>query len=212
MAANRIGAGLVTVQCEERGDVYRTVLPPEIMVQDDGETIPAKTTVLLGGPGGISPVHCDKVYRPGAYIRVIDSAAFPDLPDTLNGDLRTILTPHDGEFSKLFGGIGPDREEAAHVAAVRCNGIVVLKGATTIIAHPDGRTVINDRPNPNLATAGTGDILAGMISGLAAQSMPAFEASCAAVWMHAEAGEQIGRGLIASDIIDRLPTILTALD
>lgn len=208
----RIGAGLVTLHCQQRGDVYRASLPAEIMVQDEGGPLPEKATALLGGPGGISDDHRAKLYDQTDLIRVIDSAAFPDDPSDLNGNDKTILTPHDGEFSRLFGDIGEDRCKAAKDAAARSGAIVVLKGAQTVIAHPDRRCVLNDRPNPNLATAGTGDVLAGLILGLAAQSMPAFEAACAAVWIHSEAGERIGRGLIASDIIHAVPEILQSLD
>lgn len=212
-AALRIGAGLVTVQAAQRGDIYRMTLPPEIMVQDDGEPVPDKATVLLGGPGGISPHHKRDLLRRSDLPRVIDSGALPDRPALLNGTVKTVLTPHEGEFETLFGPIGDDRRQAALQTAQRAQSIVVLKGPVTLIAHPDGRLIVNDRPDANLATAGTGDVLAGMIAGLIAQGMDVFYAAAAAVWMHSEAALRIGHGLIASDIIKALPNVLkTAAD
>lgn len=210
-AANRVGAGLVTVQCETRGDVYRAALPPEIMVQDAGEAVSEKTTALLGGPGGLSPPHLDELLSRHDLPRVIDSGGFPSTPDRLNGNSATILTPHEGEFAKLFGLIGADKAEAALKAAQASGAIVVLKGALTVIAHPDGRIVLNDRPNPYLATAGTGDVLAGLMTGLLAQHMDAFWAASAGVWIHSEAAERVGPGLIASDIAAIVPNILADL-
>lgn len=210
-AALRMGAGLVMVQAAQRGDVYRMSLPPEIMVQDDGDAVPDKATVLLGGPGGISPSHKRDLSRRSDLPRVIDSGALPDAPAALNGTLKTVLTPHEGEFEKLFGPIGDDRKQAALTAAQRAQSIVVLKGPMTLIAHPDGRLIVNDRPDANLATAGTGDVLAGMIAGLLAQGMEVFYAAAAAVWMHSDAAGRIGRGLIASDIIAVLPDVLKSV-
>jgi NAD(P)H-hydrate epimerase len=211
MAALRVGAGLVTVQCDARGDVYRTALAPEIMVQDDAEPVPEKTTVLLGGPGGLSSRFKDTLLDRFDLPRVIDSGALPVRPDALNGTERTVLTPHEGEFEKLFGAINHDRIDAAKEAAKRSGCIIVLKGPVTFITHPDGRIIVNDRPDPNLATAGTGDVLAGMIAGLIAQGMSPFYAAAAAVWLHSEAAVHIGRGLIASDIIGEIPARLKAL-
>lgn len=207
-AALRIGAGLVTVQCEQRGDVYRAALPPEIMVQDDGEAVPEKTTALLGGPGGISGRHLATLLDCRDLPRVLDSAAFPEKPSAINGNPRTVLTPHQGEFEKLFGAVAGDQRSAVQSAARMSSCIVILKGPETLIAHPDGRLIFNNRPDPNLATAGTGDVLAGMIAGLLAQGVEAFWASAAAVWMHSEAAEDIGAGLIASDIATKLPETL----
>jgi len=210
-AALRIGTGLVTVQAEQRGDVYRTILPPEIMVQDEGEPVPDKATALLGGPGGISPEHKHALLSRTDIARVLDSGALPDRPDEINGTVLTVLTPHEGEFEKLFGPVGDNRAQSARSAAQRSNCVVVLKGSETVVAHPDGRTIVNDRPDSNLATAGTGDVLAGMIAGLFAQGMDPFYAAAAAVWMHSEAADMIGRGLIASDIVGAIPSVLDRL-
>lgn len=182
------------------------------MVQDSCEAVPDKATALLGGPGGIAPDHKRTLLSRFDLLRVIDSAALPDNPEDLNGTDQTILTPHDGEFAALFGSVDGCRHEAAKAAADRSKCIVVLKGPQTLITHPDGRMIINDRPDPNLATAGTGDVLAGMIAGLLAQGIDAFHAAAAAVWMHSEAAARIGRGLIASDIMREIPALLRRLD
>jgi NAD(P)H-hydrate epimerase len=128
-------------------------------------------------------------------------------------DAATVLTPHDGEFARLAGDPpGPDRIAAARGLAGSVGAIVLLKGPTTTVAHPDGRVRLNVAADARLATAGTGDVLSGVIGSLLAQGVDAFDAAAAGAWLHTRAAQEgPARGLIASDVVDGLPAALAAV-
>ncbi|MDH5722570.1 MAG: NAD(P)H-hydrate dehydratase [Alphaproteobacteria bacterium] len=224
-------AGLTSVVAtEESADIYRAALPAHIMVRSStGEKIESHftderiTAVIAGCGGGFD----DEFFRNIAYRAweqkhlkglVLDAEGFKawsgDMVEEFMAFERipTIVTPHEGEFNYVFDGrkdvLSGSRAEQAQKAAELLHAIVVLKGAETIIAAVGQETVINKNAPPFLATAGSGDVLAGMIGGLVAQGMPLFDAACAAVWMHGEAANMLGAGLVASDLPEILPKVL----
>lgn len=240
-AAARVGAGLTTVGAPEPAwPIYAASLDC-IMVhalqgthtEDWAQSLSQwlssdpRLSALLIGPGAGADVK-DSVLAVLASGRaaVLDADAltcFCDRPDELFEAIRltaasVVLTPHEGEFQRLFGPLlqamaptSSSKLDRARLAAQQSGAIVLLKGADTVVAHPDGRAAINCNAPPWLGTAGAGDVLAGLITGLLAQGMPAWEAACAAAWMHGQAAQLFGPGLIADDLPDQIPLVLRSL-
>ena len=225
-AAARVGVGLTTIAVPEAAfAIYATALE-SIMVHplaSDGalaEMIAARScSAFVIGPGaGVGEATRSKVMALLATKKpiVLDADALTSFSDSRARLFSTlhencVLTPHEGEFSRLFGWHGNAADRASRAAA-ECGAIVVLKGRETVIAAPDGRSIVNRNAPPTLATAGAGDVLAGMIGGLLAQHMDALFAAVAGVWIHGAAAAAFGVGLIADDLPDLLPTVLRQLE
>ncbi|MFO1068012.1 MAG: NAD(P)H-hydrate dehydratase [Geminicoccaceae bacterium] len=224
-AAARVGAGLVTVAAVPAAiPAYAAHLTTVMTrpVADEaawsGLLADRRLSAFLIGPAaGIGVETRTRVRSLLANGRplVLDADAlssFADDPSALLGQLHPscVLTPHDGEFARLFAHRG-DRLSRARAAAAQAGAVVVLKGADSVIAAPDGRASVQPEAPPALATAGTGDVLAGLVLGLLAQGLPAFEAASAAVWLHAAAAAGSTAGLMAEDLPDRVPAVLDAL-
>src|SRR5439155_12075824 len=131
-------------------------------------------------------------------------------PERLQGQ-DAVITPHEGEFRKLFGKLAGSKSDQALAAAHRSGAVVVCKGPDTLVASPDGRLGFRPPAPGWLASAGTGDVLSGMIAALRARGMPAFEAACAGVWLHGRAAEIAGPGMIADDLARAIPKAIDAL-
>ena len=224
-AALRSGAGLVSVACEPADAPAYSAHLTAVMVKPaagaeglGGLLADARLNAVQIGPGaGVGDATRAKVLavlaaRRGAVLDADAITSFADCRGELIGALHQacVLTPHEGEFRRLFPGEG-DRLGRALAAAREAGAVVLLKGGDTIVAAPDGRAcVLGDAP-PELATAGSGDTLGGIILGLLAQGMPAYEAAAAGAWLHAEAARGAGPGLIAEDLAERLPVVLAGL-
>jgi NAD(P)H-hydrate epimerase len=229
-AAARAGAGLVTVVAPAAAWAVYAAALTAIMVEPldpasghgfaQAIADPRRNAVLIGPGAGVGEETREAVLAAlrAGRATVLDADAltsFADVPQTLfdaigSGASPCVLTPHPGEFKRLFP-LGRDKVAAVRDAARRSGATVILKGADTVVAAPDGRAVINGNAPPELATAGSGDVLAGIVLGLLAQGMPAFDAAAAGVWLHGDAAAQFGPGLLAEDIIDALPRTLRRL-
>ena len=217
-AARRGGAGMVSIAAPPTNvaDVYRGGAPGVIVTT---EPLPEllqdqRRTVWVCGPGlGADAAAAALPVLLAAGRAVVGDAdvftACADAPDRLQG--CAVITPHGGEFARVFGKPGPDRVAAVRDAARRLAGVVVLKGADTIIAAPDGRVAINDSAPPWLGTAGSGDVLSGLVAAMLGTGMPAWEAACAAVWVHGRAGALAGQGLIAEDLPPAIGRVIAGL-
>lgn len=233
-AALRVGAGLATVACRPEALAAHAARGPDALMQRAVAEPPQLEALLaekrlgavLAGPA----LGLDETARQGvmAVLRsavpaVLDADALTLLAgrtELLRHVLATrggacVLTPHEGEFQRLFGHLGeimqvPSKFERGRRAAAFTGAVIVLKGSDTVIAAPGGEAAINATGSADLATAGAGDVLGGLIAGLLAQGMPAFEAAAAAVWLHGKAGEQAGFGLIADDLPEAVRSVIAA--
>lgn len=214
-AARRAGSGLVTIAAAGSAAIYRAGSPGALVSEAPLAELLAdrRRSVWVCGPG-LGPVEAGKVWPQliAADRIVVGDAdvftAFAGEPDALRG--AAVLTPHAGEFVRVFGPIGVDRLAAVREAAARTNAVVLLKGADTMIARPDGMAAINASAPPWLATAGAGDTLAGLIAGLLAQGLHPWEAASAGAWLHGRAALEVGPGLIAEDLAPALPRAFAA--
>lgn len=212
-AARRAGAGMVTIAAPGNAQVYRTGSPGLIVSDEPVQDLltDPRRHVWVCGPGlGVAAAKTAlPMLRSAGRCVVVDADALTACagnPDALRG--AAVLTPHAGEFARVFGTIGDDRLAAARTAAARTGAVVLLKGSDTIIAAPDGRAAINASAPPWLATAGAGDVLTGIIAGLLAQGMRPWEAAAAAAFLHGRAADAAGIGMIAEDLLATLPRVL----
>jgi hydroxyethylthiazole kinase-like uncharacterized protein yjeF len=233
--ALRAGAGLVTLASPRSALVVNAVANLAVMVRavDGAEELRAllgdrRLNAVALGPGlGVGANTCALVLAAldGERAVVLDADAltsFAAEPDALfaaigaHPERPAVLTPHQGEFARLFKDIFQGIENHSKISLARgaakaSGAVVLLKGPDTVVAAPDGRAAINENAPAWLATAGSGDVLAGIIAGLLAQHMPAFEAACAGAWVHGEAGNEAGPGLISEDLPEALPAVYRRL-
>ncbi len=231
--ALRIGAGLVSVASPQASVAINAAHLTAIMVRPFDEThglqellADSRLNAFLIGPGGgvgAATRHYVHQLLASDAAAVLDADALTSFSECSERDLLfeairarsapVVLTPHGGEFTRLFGQRTDhsSKLERARFAAQESGAVVILKGADTVIAAPDGRAAINDNAPATLATAGSGDVLAGFVTGLLAHGMRPFEAACAAVWLHGECAAAFGAGLIAEDLPECLPSVLKKL-
>ncbi|MDE1151161.1 MAG: NAD(P)H-hydrate dehydratase [Micavibrio sp.] len=226
-AAQRAGAGLVSIttrpETKQVYELYRASIMAEAWsTAEEFRTLlrdERKNAVLIGPGAGADDKLRDAVRATLDFNKaaVLDADVFTAFKDNakelfsrLSPELH-VLTPHEGEFERMFGKLDGSKLERACKAAKLSNAIIVLKGSDTIIAAPDGTAVINTNAPSTLATAGSGDVLAGLITGLMAQGMKPFMAAAAGVWLHSETARNLGLGMAAEDIISHTPQTLNRL-
>ena len=233
--ALRAGAGLVTLASPREALAVNAAASLAVMVRPvDGAAElsamladPRLNTVVLGPGGGVGAPMREMVLAAlmGDRAVVLDADALTSFADTRDslfaaikarGSSPTVVTPHEGEFARLFKSALQETDKSskcdrARGAAEGSGAVVLLKGSDTVVAEPGGRTSITENAPPWLATAGSGDVLAGFIAGLLAQGMPAFEAASAATWLHGETGSEAGPGLIAEDLTEALRAVYRRL-
>ncbi|HEX2804078.1 MAG TPA: NAD(P)H-hydrate dehydratase [Sphingomicrobium sp.] len=207
-AAARSGAGYVRVSTSRAIDG----LPSAVVQTDTANLDDEQIGCILIGPGMGDIPQLLTLALTSRAPKVIDADAIGQLgePERLRGQ-EAILTPHSGEFGQLFGEVPGTKAEQALEASRRSGAVLVYKGPDTLVAAPDGRLGFAPPAPAWLASAGTGDVLAGMIAALVARRMPAFDAACAAVWLHGRAAEIAGPHMIADDLAAAIPAALDLL-
>jgi hydroxyethylthiazole kinase-like uncharacterized protein yjeF len=213
-AAARAGAGYVRIF----GAAHVAGLPLAVVQGGEGAPDDPRIGALAIGPGlGLAEASAQSLEAALAAAApvVLDADALTLLARAGAGRLRAteqmaILTPHQGEFARLFPDLGGSKVERSRAAAEIAGAVIVYKGADTVIAAPDGRAALAPPAPAWLATAGTGDVLTGIVAAMRARGLDAFEAACAGVWLHGRAAERAGAGLIADDLLDPLPSVLAA--
>jgi len=225
LAALRTGAGLVTLAASTETYAIQASALDDVMVRRFDSAFgfiglmsdPKINTVLLGPGSGVGEKTVELVMQATLKSRnmVLDADALTSLVGRLDvlanaKNSEIVLTPHEGEFARLFPSLNYNKDRIAAVrSAAKASGCtVVLKGVSTIVASSDGRVSIASNAPSWLSVGGTGDVLSGMIASLLAQGMPAFEAASAGVWLHGEAGMKAGRGMIASDLLTQIADVL----
>ncbi len=227
-AALRTGAGLTTLATPSEAYAIQATALSEVMVApfaDEAEFAavladPRRNAIAIGPGSGVDEATCRRVAAVLATRRavVLDAdalTAFAATPERLFDliDGPVVMTPHGGEFVRLFGTAGSaDKLAVTRGAAARAGAVIVHKGPDTVIATPEGQAVIEAGAPPHLATAGSGDVLSGILVGCLAQGMPALPAAAAAVSLHGAAARRFGRGMIAGDLIDALPEVLSEIE
>jgi hydroxyethylthiazole kinase-like uncharacterized protein yjeF len=207
-ASARAGAGYVRVSTSRTIDN----LPSAIVQTDNAILDDSRIACILVGPGMGDIPQLLTLALTAKAPKIIDADAIGHVgePERLKGQ-DAILTPHEGEFRQLFGDIGGTKPQRALEAARLSGAVVVYKGADTLVASPDGRLGFAPPAPAWLASAGTGDVLSGMIAAMRARGMPSFEAACAAVWLHGRAAEIAGPRMIADDLAAAIPQALDLL-
>ena len=209
-AAARCGAGYVRVNTRR----HLTSVPSAVVQVKDDSLVDYRLGCLLIGPGlGFDLEAIEQALQCDGP-KLFDADAISDLSDParLRGK-DAILTPHAGEFLRLFGEPASERKAGQTLrASKRADAVVVFKGPDTVVAAPDGRVALAPPAPAWLATAGTGDVLSGMIAALRARRMEAFDAACAAVWLHGRAAEIAGPEMIADDLVEAIPAALRLLN
>jgi NAD(P)H-hydrate epimerase len=227
--AARSGAGLVSVASPRDAVTVNAMALTAIMVKPFSGGVglsevlsDKRLNAVVVGPGcgvGLATRELVAAVLASGAATVLDADALTSFSQNPKALFRLIhepavLTPHEGEFTRLFPDLiqrAANKVEAARAAAASAKCTVLVKGPDTVIAAPNGRAIVNTNAPPELATAGAGDVLAGMIGGLMAQGVDSFEAAAMAAWLHGEAASRVGPGLISEDLPELLPAVLRAL-